>query len=503
MRNAIRVVTVVILAVASAIAIGVTSTITAAVLLAANPVALVMGGTGRPNPDLTPPYMQNVETYYINRFSSCTPAASCDEVAVVTPEEFFPFPMYGGLSALTFDQSVAEGLDDIDAALQAELAKQGADRPESVTILGYSQSGRITSLLLRRITDPDYTGIVPDADELEIVLIGNWSRPNGGLASRFAGLSIPFLGVTFDGPTPTDTGYQMTDISFQWDPISDFPLYITNPFAVLNSILAFEYIHGTYPDDNPYSFTADEWQAQLDDPANRDEFNENTDYITIAPKRLPLLEPLRGLGAATGLTVITEPLALLLEPTLTVFVELGYDRSISPGTPTRARLIPIFNPITLAEDLVKAAVKGVEDAVGQITGGNQAPAVTQTPADTVTMAKSTEPEATPPAPDVEPAAATAEEPATRSTKQPKVTLTTPANRLTDDVTDAIDAADDPAADDATPANKPQRQLKSVREDREQVSTDTTERQRPTAKRDNKSGTRAGSETSDSETKDAA
>lgn len=99
--------------------------------------------------------------------------------------------------ALTFDQSVAEGVDDIEAALQAELAKQGAARPDSVTILGYSQSGRITKLLLERITDPDYTGIVPGengAPPLEIVLIGNWSRPNGGIGMRFKGVKTPGSG---------------------------------------------------------------------------------------------------------------------------------------------------------------------------------------------------------------------------------------------------------------------------------------------------------------------
>ena len=186
--------------------------------------------------------MENVEKYYINPFSSCTPAATCVETPVFTPEEFWPFPMYGGLMALTFDQSVAEGVDDIEAALQAELAKQGAARPDSVTILGYSQSGRITKLLLERITDPDYTGIVPGengAPPLEIVLIGNWSRPNSGDRDAVQGRENPrFWMRALDGATPTDTSYKMANISYDFDPISGCPFGITKfPLAVVNSYL--------------------------------------------------------------------------------------------------------------------------------------------------------------------------------------------------------------------------------------------------------------------------
>ena len=48
--------------------------------------------------------------------------------------------------------------------------------------------------------------------------------------------------------------------------------------------------------------------------------------------------PLRTLG-------VPEPLIDVVEPFFRVIVELGYDRSIPPGEPTPARLIPPLNPV--------------------------------------------------------------------------------------------------------------------------------------------------------------
>lgn len=66
MRAVIRSILVAILALTGTVVIGVACTVTAAIMLTANPVALIMGGTGRPNPD--PEYVENVEKYYINPF---------------------------------------------------------------------------------------------------------------------------------------------------------------------------------------------------------------------------------------------------------------------------------------------------------------------------------------------------------------------------------------------------------------------------------------------------
>ena len=52
----------------------------------------------------------------------------------------------------------------------------------------------------------------------------------------------------------------------------------------------------------------------------------------------------------------------MVEPFFRVIVELGYDRSIPPGEPTPARLIPPLNPVTVAADLVNAIGEGINNA---------------------------------------------------------------------------------------------------------------------------------------------
>ena len=62
-----------------------------------------------------------------------------------------------------------------------------------------------------------------------------------------------------------------------------------------------------------------------------------------------------------------EPVIDVVEPVFKVIVELGYDRSIPPGEPTPARLIPPLNPVTVAADLVNAVGEGVNNALA-LTG---------------------------------------------------------------------------------------------------------------------------------------
>ncbi|MFS0897666.1 PE-PPE domain-containing protein [Mycolicibacterium litorale] len=377
MRGFVRSLLVTVVAVLGAVALTIGSTLTAAVGARAEPVALIMGNSGRPWPEKA--YVDNVVRRYIEPNSICG-ALACEARNVYGPEEFWP--VYGGLTALTFNQSTRQGLDHLDDALQQQLH---AAPDDNVVIFGYSQSGRITNLMLRRLTDPDHAAendtIVPDADQLQIVLVGNWSRPNGGIGSRFNGISIPLLGITFDGPTPTDTGYQMTDISYEYDIISDAPLYPLNLLATANAALGFFYAHLTYADPSatspnfPWgshseasfeellaSGTVQKYPGKDDDPDGDPQEWDNT-YVLIPSTRLPLLQPIRDLGHATGTSAVVEPLMRLIEPTLKVLIDTGYDRSIPMGQNTPARLIPPINLIKLTADVVEAVGEGVHDAL--------------------------------------------------------------------------------------------------------------------------------------------
>lgn len=79
---------------------------------------------------------------------------------------------------------------------------------------------------------------------------------------------IPFFNASFNGPTPTDTGYQGTDIAFYYDGIADFPTYPINLLADLNAFFGLLTIHSTYPAPNPADgeYTQAKFQAAMADP---------------------------------------------------------------------------------------------------------------------------------------------------------------------------------------------------------------------------------------------
>ena len=108
------------------------------------------------------------------------------------------------------------------------------------------------------------------------MVIGNVSRPNGGLNGRLPGVTLPIIEFPFGPTMPTDTTIKTTDIALKWDIIADAPLVVTNGLAMLNALIGgpgFGINHGTYP--NPEGvpptglvggYTQTEWQAIMDDP---------------------------------------------------------------------------------------------------------------------------------------------------------------------------------------------------------------------------------------------
>ena len=327
--------------------------------------ALIMGGSGTPDPDQEMGYVPNVSNYYIFNNSPCQPD-NCLRKGVVTPEQ--AWPLYGGFSALTWQQSILEGLDIYDAAVRTQLQTDDTN----VVMFGYSQSGAILALEKGALAD-DPTISQDLIDKLSLVVIGNVSRPNGGLNGRLP-ITIPIIEFPYGPTMPTDTDIETTDIALKWDIIADAPLYVTNPLAMLNALIGgpgFGLNHGTYPNPGATAtglvggYTQDEWQAIMDNPdgfaaaypdvVNVQQFGD-TKYITVTPKVLPLLVPLHSIGLGF--------VADLVEPALRVLIEqTGYDRSIPYGQPTPFRLIPVFDPIKLAVDLIAAIPEGINQAL--------------------------------------------------------------------------------------------------------------------------------------------
>ena len=335
--------------------------------------ALILGGTTVPTPDQA--YLDAVRDHHVG---PTHPDETIEYVAVTAPMTTWPVTGIGriiwlvtgpqsiwGLSGPawpdeplwklsgffdpTWDQSVRGGVTDLEQAMAAHPN-------EALVIYGYSQGAVVANIEKQKLAEQYPEGT--DAPDIDFVLSGDLNLPNGGFASRFAGLYIPILDVSFNGPAPTDTQFDTVEILQQYDGFSDFPLYPLNFVSTGNALLGALYVH-TY-----------DLEPSLADPATPPIHTQtgDTDYYFFETDDLPLFGPLRQLG-------VPEPVIDIFEPVTKEIVELGYDRSIPPGKPTPARLIPPINPATVAGDLVDAVGEGITNAAA-LVGLPKPPAVT-------------------------------------------------------------------------------------------------------------------------------
>lgn len=359
-----------------------TVTVAAAVFGSAAPAvqltaeALIVGGTGIPNPSEVTGYTANA---IINYIKPTTP--SCEVVCVPKSvpyiAQWWPFPMegWGGLKGTKFNPSVDTGVTQLTSDLV------GTDNPSAanpIVIAGFSQGSVVSSLVKTDLTKLS----AQEQANISFNLLANLARPNGGVLERFPFLgTVPIWEVTFGQPTVTNTSMATTDISFQYDGVSDFPRYPINALAALNALAGMVFIHPTLMGPNgrnekpPAGLTPEQLSAAIADPANRQRFGDTT-YITIPTANLPLLDPIRYLGALTHTEFLTTPLIDLIQPALRVLIEAGYDRTTPYGQPAPMRLIPRVNPITLTVDVTKAVGQGVKAALSDIGIGKPAQNVT-------------------------------------------------------------------------------------------------------------------------------
>ncbi len=331
--------------------------------------ALIMGTSGIPTPDDF--YVESVKNQFIAPTHPCQniPCQNIDYFKVTTPEGLWPLAGLGrliplgapeifgvggpgwdvpwwnlsGLFDLTLNQSILQGVTDLERA----MAAHGND---DLVIYGYSQSAVIANREKRKLAEQYPAGT--EAPDIDFVLGGDLNLPNGGLFSRFSGLYIPILDWSFNGPAPTETQFDTVEINRQYDFMGDFPLYPLNVIADLNAVLGFPYVH-------LYPFAVSLADDPTKSPAYQGKYGD-TDYYFFETQDLPLFGPLRTLG-------VPEPLIDVIEPFFKVIVDLGYDRTIPPWEPTPARLIPPLNPVTVAADLVNAVGEGVNNALA-LTG---------------------------------------------------------------------------------------------------------------------------------------
>jgi len=334
MRRVVRATVVAILATA----LGAAATISAAAASAAH--ALFVGSTFYSDP--RPSYMQKMAQSYLRPFYP-EPEAY---VSVHTPAQFWPVRQ---TDEYTLDESVRVGA----ASLMDAIAAQPAGR--ALIVNGYSQGTRVASIAKQNLI-AQYGDSFEAYPDISFVLVSNINKPNGGVLSRGAILgeafpiTIPFLGITFGGATPTnspvtpgdsgDHALNTKDITVIHDAVSDAPVYL-NPLTLANALLGMN-LHNYEPLVRPKLV----YQGSRGD----------TDYYVIGTDIVPILFPLADLGISRPvLLALDEPLRVLIEAT-------GYRRDVNPGEPTPFGIVPVLNPVVLAVNLMVSVAVGLDDA---------------------------------------------------------------------------------------------------------------------------------------------
>jgi PPE-repeat protein len=298
--------------------------------------ALIMGGTGL-NPLPRPDDITTAEQF----ITATHPTYNAQ--FLVTPGKLFPFT---GLTSLTFDASVAQGVTNLNTAIMAQQAAGN-----HTVVFGVSQSATIATLEMRYLeTLP--AGVRPGPDALSFVLIANPDRPDGGIFARLPGFSIPVVGFTTHGATPTNA-YPTIDYTVQYDGVADSPQYPIDIFADANAIAGFFFVHPAYDALTPAQIASG--VVEPVSPADT-----QTTYILIPSQNLPLLDPLR------AIPLVGNPLADLVQPDLRVLVELGYDRAAYQDLPTPFGLFPNVDQAMVAAELQQGAVQGVNNALADL-----------------------------------------------------------------------------------------------------------------------------------------
>jgi hypothetical protein len=250
------------------------------------------------------------------------------------PASWRPFSP-GGWLAPSWDQSVRAGVNNLNSKVA----------PGDV-IFGYSQ-GAVTVSEYKKQFDPSNPN-PPVNKPSAIVLLGNGDRPNGGVLARFAPLYIPGLDMTFTGATPTNTGIPTKDYAGQYDPIADAPTNPANLLAMANAGMGTLFVHLNYTNSNgaiPQDTVGD------------------TTYYLIPTYPVPLLIPLQ-------MVPVIGPIAAdTLDPLVRMLVETGYDRTISPGTPTSANFTYFPNPAQVASNIPVAIQTGLDNGLQDLGAG--------------------------------------------------------------------------------------------------------------------------------------
>lgn len=309
-------------------------------------LALIVGGSGYPTPGQG--YVDAYDALYLAPRDFGGTLQS-----LTTPESLYPFTFP---FSETFDKSAAQGVADIVNAVHSQIAAGGVDAANPVVVTGYSQGATLDSLAMSQLAADG----VP-SDDVHFVMLGDPSAPNGGLLERFdlpAGTNpeAPSLGLTFSGATPSDL-YPADIYTYEYDGFVDFPKYPINIVSDLNAYLGILFNHIGY-----LGLTPEQVSDAIQLPTSTADTMVN--YYMIPSDSLPLLDPLRLVPFAGN------PLADLLQPDLSVLVNLGYGDvadnylgGFSPGDADVATPLSFLPPQDVLDQVPQALANGLQQGL--------------------------------------------------------------------------------------------------------------------------------------------
>jgi len=261
-----------------------------------------------------------------------------------------------GLGDPTADKSRQIGVANLD-----QLIQQTVLTGQPAQVVGYSQGASVITDLL----DTYKAGKIanaPDPSKVSFVDVGNPNRPNGGLAERFVGAYIPGFGVTFDGATPNDMPYPVTEVAHEYSFFEDFPEYVLNPLADLNSLMGALFVHAFYD------------QVDLNNPNNIVTHDGSITDILVHTSVLPIMQPFYILAHLLGRT--QTPILDAISGPLRVIIDSAYDRTTAKATP--ANFGNPFQHLDMAA-LATSIVQSVETLFGKAPKTPPATTFTQFP----------------------------------------------------------------------------------------------------------------------------
>ncbi len=312
--------------------------------------ALIMGESGVPTPPAS--YINAIYAKYIQpNFPSATPPQGLS-----TPNGLYPF---SGVKDLTLAVSAARGITVLNNAILQQLA--ALPPGSSVVISGFSQSAIVASLEMPKLLAQGVTN-----SQASFVFIGNPMNPNGGLLSRFPGLSFPTVGLTFYGATPTDA-FPTVIYTLEYDGFADFPQYPINFLSDLNALMGIVFVHTSA------NYAAAQIATAIPLPTQGPTL---TTYEMIPTQNLPLLQPLR------YIPYIGNPLADLLQPDVRALVNWGYGdpaHGYSTGPADVTTPFGFLPPRSDTSALGPALVSGIQQGIGAAIGDLRAEVPPQLP----------------------------------------------------------------------------------------------------------------------------